>query len=150
MKFRQTNDGKRKIRASLDMTPLIDVVFQLILFFMLSSTFVVQNSIQIEMPKADGTQTLETNDMSLTLAFGEGGPDNSGMIYFGKENEEIYTWEQLTQRLSEEGAKRKEPVLTIRSDGRAQVERIVRVWGIATSVGITRFGIAAQPLDNEE
>lgn len=148
MKFRQTQDGKRKIRASLDMTPLIDVVFQLILFFMLSSTFVVQNSIQIEMPQAEGTKQLESNDMAITLVTGEGGPDNGGLIYLGKENEEIGSWEQLTQRLSEEAARRKEPILTIRSDGRVPMGRTVRVLGIATSVGITRFNVAAQPLEN--
>jgi len=39
MKFREIN--KRKVRATVDLTPLIDVVFQLLIFFMLSSTFVI-------------------------------------------------------------------------------------------------------------
>ena len=44
MKFRV--EKKRKISAIVDMTPLIDVVFQLLIFFMLSATFVVQSSIR--------------------------------------------------------------------------------------------------------
>jgi len=56
MKFKR-ND-KRKIRAAVEMTPLIDVVFQLLIFFMLSSTFVVQTSIPIETPLAEGAEKL--------------------------------------------------------------------------------------------
>ena len=74
MKFRQKE--KRKVRANVDLTPLIDVVFQLLIFFMLSATFVVQSSIQIEMPEAEGTTTLEQKDISITLTYGEGGPDS--------------------------------------------------------------------------
>ncbi len=70
MKFRR--DRKRRINPNLDMTPLIDVVFQLLIFFMLSATFVVQSSIQIEMPEAEGAAQLDQKDLSVTLAYGAG------------------------------------------------------------------------------
>ncbi|MEA3365894.1 MAG: biopolymer transporter ExbD, partial [Candidatus Hydrogenedentes bacterium] len=74
MYFRE-GDGKKKVKAQLDLTPLVDVVFQLILFFMLSSTFVVQSTVNIEVPEAPGATTLEKKDLTITLAYGEGGPD---------------------------------------------------------------------------
>ena len=73
MNFKDPAKDKHRIRASLDITPLVDVVFNLIIFFMLSSTFVVQSSIQIQTPEAEGTRQLEAKDISVTLQFGEGG-----------------------------------------------------------------------------
>ena len=72
MKFKR--DNRRKVLASLDMTPLIDVVFQLLIFFMVSSTFVVQSSVPIELPEAEGADQLESKEMSITLVYGAGVP----------------------------------------------------------------------------
>lgn len=147
MKFRETGKGKRKVKASLDLTPLIDVVFLLIIFFMLSSTFVVQSSIQVELPKSEGTRTLEQKDLSLTISLDPGGPGGGGLIYVNQDP--IETWEALAERLSNERAKRDNPLLLIRSDDQAPSGRIVRVLGIARSVGIERYGFAAKPLEAE-
>ena len=148
MNFRRNDKEKRKIRANADLTPLIDVVFQLLIFFMLSSTFVVQSSIQVEIPEAEGAASLEQKDLSITLAVGDGGPDGGGPIYV--DNDAIPDWDALARRLSEEVTNREEsPFLLVRADGRVSVDRTVRVLGIATSVGIERFGVAAQPIDEE-
>ncbi len=148
MNFRDVATIRKSIKASVDLTPLVDVVFQLLLFFMLSATFVVQSSIQIEIPEAEGTTTLEQKDLSITLTYGEGGPDGEGKIYVG--NDEVPTWDTLTQRLTEETEAREINLLLIRADGRVPMSRTVRVWGIATSVGIQRFAVAAQPLSETE
>lgn len=141
MKFRR---GERKRRgASLDLTPLIDVVFQLVLFFMLSSTFVVQSSIQIEMPEAEGGQAFEEKDLSVTITHGVGGPDNEGEVYVN--SVPVESWAELSRKLAVAHTERKELVLLIRPDARVPTERLVRVLGIASSVGIERYGIAAQP-----
>ena len=148
MKFR--DGSKRKVKAQLDLTPLIDVVFQLIVFFMLSSTFVIQNTVNIEVPEAAGATTLDRKNMTVTLAYGEGGPDGMGPIYV--DNVEVQSIGQLTEKLAIEKRERPDFTLVIRSDGRTQTARFVKVLGIAKSLGITNFGIVAQPSteDNEE
>lgn len=141
MKFRKRHKQRRG--ANVDMTPMIDVVFQLLLFFMLSSTFVVQTSIQIEMPQAEGATQLEDKDLSITLAYGTDGPDGKGKIYVN--DDEIPTIEALTQRLSEEARRDPDVQLLVRPDARTDTGRLVEVLGIATSVGIEKYGISAQP-----
>lgn len=141
MKFR--HNRKRKVNPNVDLTPLIDVVFQLLIFFMLSSTFIVQSSIQIEIPDAEGATQLEQKDLSVTLAYGSGGPDGKGKIYV--ENEEVSTIEELTRILSEEVAERPDLLLLIRTDTRTESGRLVEVLGIANSLGIKHNAIAAQP-----
>ena len=144
MKFRR--DRKRRINPNLDMTPLIDVVFQLLIFFMLTATFVVQSTIQIEMPEAEGAAQLDQKDLSVTLAYGTGGPEGKGKIYVN--SEEVPTLEELTRILSEHASERPELMLLVRTDARTDTGRLVEVLGIASSVGIQKFGIGAQPPDD--
>ena len=125
------------------MTPCIDCVFQLVLFFMLSSTFVAQTSIQIQVPEAKGSVALEQKDVSVTLASGEGGPEGKGPIYIGETA--IASMAELSRYLSEARANQPDVLVLIRADARVQTARLVEVLGIASSVGIQRYGIAAQP-----
>jgi len=49
---------RRRPALELGMTPLIDIVFLLLIFFMLTSRFVVQEGIQIDLPVTDRSHTL--------------------------------------------------------------------------------------------
>jgi biopolymer transport protein ExbD len=149
MKFKRTD--KYKIRANVDLTPLIDVVFQLLIFFMLSATFVVQTSVQVELPKAEGVRQLERKDIAITLTHpgydGTGqrvreGVDNQGRIFVN--DEEIQNWAQLSRVLSEYYLQDPEALVLIRPDTHVETGRLVRVLGVANTVGITRYAIAAR------
>lgn len=140
MKFR--DQTKRRISPIPDLTPLIDVVFQLLMFFMLSATFVVQSSIQIEMPTAEGASRLEQKDLAITLAYGEGGPDGKGKVYV--DTLEVLSMEELSNILSEKLAENPDIMVLVRTDSRTETGRLVEVIGIASSLGISKFGIGAQ------
>jgi biopolymer transport protein ExbD len=147
-KRRKTREGTR---ANLDITPLIDVVFQLVLFFMLSSTFVVQASIPIELSQSDSAEQLEQKDATVTLSYGEGGPDNLGqVIYTESDSVEIAAWAELTNVLSDFHLRQPDGLLLVRPDRRVATERLVKVLGIANNVGIVKYGIAASPPAAEE
>ncbi|MBL7645683.1 MAG: biopolymer transporter ExbD [Candidatus Hydrogenedentes bacterium] len=143
---------KRRIVASLDMTPLIDVVLLLLFFFMLSSTFVAQTSVPIRIPEAEGTPELETKDAMLVLQSGEGGPDNEGIIQVSggahAEPLEVGDWAALTEALSAIGETTPDAFLMIYADERVTSGRMVKVLGIANSVGIEHFSVAAQTPDD--
>jgi len=146
MKFKR--EEKHKVRASVDLTPLIDVVFQLIIFFMLSSTFVVQASIPIEVAQSEGASQLEQKEMSITLAFGAGGPDGEGRVYVN--NTEIAEWGELSSTMAELYERQPDALVLIRPDRRVPTGRTIKVLGIVTSVGIQHYGILAEPPKDEE
>lgn len=143
MKFREGD--RRKIKAALDMTPLIDVVFQLLVFFMLSATFVVQSSIPIEMPEAAAAAKLEQKDLSITITNEEGGPDDGGKIYVNQL--EILNYEELTQTLVEFRATQQSPLVLIRPDKNISSGQLIKVMGIAHSVGLDKIQVGAQAPD---
>lgn len=143
MKFRKR--VRKRGLSDINLTPMIDVVFNLLIFFMLSSTFVVQSSIKIEMPRAEGATELEQKDLSVTLAYGTDGPGGKGKIYV--DTDEVETIDALAQRLSDEVRRQPDLQLLVRTDARTDTARLVEVLGIANSVGIKRLGIGAQPVD---
>lgn len=140
MNFRRAR--RLKPKALFDLTPLVDVVLILLFFFMLSSTFTVTASIPIESAPLDAPLFFEEKDLSITLLFGEGGPDNGGKILINED--EIVAWDDLSTTLNEWHQRAPESTVLIRPDARVPAARLVRVLGIANSVGIDRYGIAAE------
>ncbi len=141
MKFRRTSE--RKIHATIDSTPLIDVVFQLLIFFMLTSSFVVHTSVPVELSEAEGTNQLDNKEMSVTLVYGTGGPEGGGEIFINDVS--IRDWAELTGAMAELRDRDPEAMVLIRPDARVPTERLVKVLGFANSVGIKHYGIAAIP-----
>jgi len=144
VKFRR--ERRIKARAALDMTPLVDVVLLLLLFFMISSTFVAHRSIPIEMPQvASGVEekpALEDKDISITLAKGDGGPDEKGPIYM--DEKPVASMDALETQLTHRREANPDVTLLILVDQNASSGRLVEVLGIANNAGIRHFNIAAQ------
>ena len=138
MKFRRKE--RLKIRANADITPLIDVIFQLLIFFMLSATFVVQTAINIQVSEAEGVQELETRDITITLRYDENDPDGDGQIFVDDVEVGIDELPRYVAALIEE---QEIGFVLIRPDRRIRTGRLVRVFGYLNSLGVTNYGIAA-------
>lgn len=140
MKFRHPQH--LKLRVGIDMTPLINCVLLLLLFFMLSSSFTVQNTISIAMPVAEGTPVFEDKDISITLAFGTGGPGGRGPVYVNEKA--VESAEDLTRILNELHVTKPDVLVLIRADARVESARLIETLGLVKSIGFERCGIAAQ------
>jgi biopolymer transport protein ExbD len=53
--------------AQLDLIPLIDIVFQLILFFLVSTVFAVLPGLHVNLPEADTAAAIETGNLVITV-----------------------------------------------------------------------------------
>lgn len=150
MKFRRSEREKHRVRANVDLTPLIDVVFQLLIFFMLTATFVVQSSIPIDMPEADGESELEPKSLSITLAPGKDGVEGGGKIFIN--SEEVRSFRDLTIQLEQELEMNPGIMVILRPDASVETRRLVRVLGIASRIvgDEQRIGIAVEPIMEQE
>ncbi len=68
MKFRR----QRRDEVGVNLTPLIDVVFLLLIFFMVSTTFTRETQLSIDLPEASG-QPQETTDERIEILIDESG-----------------------------------------------------------------------------
>lgn len=66
MKFKR----KLETRAVVDLVPMIDVVFQLILFFLVSTTFAVLPGINLDLPQSSTAEGTRTNGITITATAG--------------------------------------------------------------------------------
>lgn len=139
MTFRRQR--KLQPKALFDLTPLVDVVLLLLFFFMFSGTFTVSASIPIEAAPINAAAYFEEKDISITLLPGEGGPENGGKVFVNQND--VPTWDDVAATLRELHEKAPEASVLIRPDASVPTARLVRVLGIANSVGIQRYGIAA-------
>lgn len=135
-------DSNRKVKATLEMTSLIDVVFQLLIFFMLTSTFVVQTSIPIEAPQADGTTQIEEKDVTVTLQFDPDNPDGEGKLFV--EDAQMTDWAQLGDVLALRHEESPDALVLIRADARVNTGHTIKALGIVTSAGFEQYGVYAE------
>jgi len=126
-KFRQKYS---LVKAEFDMTPLIDCVFNLLLFFMLTSSYIIQPGIRINLPKALTSETVHEKSLMVTVT-----EDNIIIL-----NESAVTLADLAVRL-EKAAKENIPLL-IRADRKSSVGKVVEIWDLCRDVGLTKVNIA--------
>ena len=116
---------------SLDMAPLIDVVFQLLIFFMLSSSFNMPQ-LSLTLPRADGSPD-PAGPMPLVVSVGE-----DGSVFINQEPIERSTFKA---RLREHVEETKDNRVFIRMDGQRPYEDFVDFMKEARDAGATQLQI---------
>lgn len=119
-----------EVKAGFDLTPLIDCVFNLLLFFMLTSSFIIQPGIRIHLPKAVTSEIVHEKSLVVTVT-------KENLIIF---NENAVTVEDLATHF-EKGTKEDIPLL-IRADRGASLGKVVQIWDLCRDVGLTKVNIA--------
>jgi biopolymer transport protein ExbD len=130
----QLSNGRPR-RVALDLTPLIDVVLMLVLFFMLTTTFVLSPGVQVDLPQGSSLQQPRESDAIITIT-------KDGAVYFPDAQVSLETLQAVLQR-----AKSQQPGLrvVIKADTVVQHGRVVEVMDMAKLVGIERLAIATAP-----
>ena len=136
MKFKQKSIKKR---GALDVTPLIDVVFLLLLFFMITSTFVSTTGIKVNLPKA------KSKVKQSSEAFEVGINEKNQFFFQGVRIQQS----QLAAKLKTAWKSRKTPELVIKADGEVRHKDVVFVMDLANKTGIKKLHIATR-LPNEK
>lgn len=131
MKFSRDD---RKQNLTFDLTPFVDVVFQLLIFFMVTTTFVVSSAIDIDLPKAKGEAAETSKNVRISI-------NNEGLIHV---NGTFYNDLNVADVLA--GIKEKTPsaVVVIEADKAATHGKVVFVMDTARKTGFEKFAIAVE------
>ena len=124
---------KRKVfleRGRLDIAPLIDVVFLLLIFFMLTSSFVFQPGIRVNLPRAVTSEVLHKELLIVTIT-----EDNGVFI-----NERPVAGDELVSRITI--AARDDQPLLIRADKESDLGKVIEIWDICRQVDVRQINIA--------
>ncbi len=115
--------------AHLDIVPLINCVFLLLIFFLLTSNFMSQSGIKISLPKAVTSEVVQENTIVITIT-----SDNRFYL-----NETPVTLVELKSKL--EKASNAEPIL-IKADREVTLSKVVNIWDFCRDLGIKQVNIA--------
>lgn len=131
MRFSQT----RRPDPTIDVTPMIDIVFQLVLFFMVSTTFVSSPGIQVDLPRASSQVVMaEKRDINIWMT-------TDGQVYVDDAPVDLGT---LHDRLVRAAESDPNTLVVIKADAGVAHGRVVTVMDIARSQGLTRLAIATE------
>ena len=120
----------------LDITPLIDVVFILLIFFMISTTFITVPGIKVKLPESISEEiTREKREVVVGITTDQ-------KIFL--EQKEI-TLKDLEDRLKKVAKKDQKTMVIIQADEEVVHGRVVEVMDIAKFAGLNRLAIATRP-----
>ncbi|MBD3671146.1 MAG: biopolymer transporter ExbD [Gammaproteobacteria bacterium] len=130
--------SRRREDPDVNLTPLIDVVFLLLIFFMVSTTFTQESEISIELPQAAGeTQVEQKTVIEISI-------DAQGRYYVNQKqliNTQLTT---LKRALQTQAGSEKEPRLILSADRRTPHEAVVRAMDAARQLGFVELTFATQ------
>lgn len=131
---------RRRDDVEVNLTPLIDVVFLLLIFFMVSTTFNRESQLQVDLPEASSEPTEVPKEILEITVNVEG-------EYFINEQQVINTEPETLRRaiIQAVGDRRDMPVI-VRSDARTPFQAVVTVMDVTGKLGMTQLSLAtSQP-----
>ncbi|MCU0662176.1 MAG: biopolymer transporter ExbD [Myxococcota bacterium] len=136
----QANRARRGA-AVIELTPLVDIIFQLLLFFLITATYTKNPTLDINLPKA-GSKSMGTHDKDIMLDV-----RRDGEVSYENQNLSMDALEGL---LTAQYASNQDAVVVIRADQASQHGRVVELMDLAKKVGFTRLAIATRAAGSVE
>ena len=112
--------SKNKVSANFSMSSMTDIVFLLLIFFMLTSTLVSPNALKLLLPNSK-SRTLEKQTISVSIT-----PEIEYYI-----EDQKFPFDQLEIQLKKLLENEQEPAIVLHADKTVDIEHIVKVMDIA-------------------
>jgi len=130
-------ETNNKTIVTFSVSSLTDIVMLLLIFFLLTSQFVLQTGVKIKLPGAKNNEQLAPSKLVVTLS-------DKGEIFVGDEK---ILLEQLPGRLSKMKTASPENNLILRADKSVPVELVIKVIDSARGIGIDKFTIETEKVN---
>jgi biopolymer transport protein ExbD len=132
MKFSHAN----KKSIGFDITPLIDVVFLLLIFFMLTTTFInVESGVKVDLPTGDFAAVEERQNIVVSIT-------ENNVIYL---NNKLIDPNKMPERIREEIGDNADSLVVLEADQNISHGKVVRVMDLIKKGGAERIAIATKP-----
>lgn len=130
---------RRAINYGINITSLVDILFLLLIFFVVTSTFVEHPNIKLDLPSASHAETSKFEGLNLTIT-------REGRLFLGRQPIGISELEAVLR--SKVAAVGGDAVLVLRADREVPYGIVVAVMDVARGSGLKR--ITALTISNEE
>ena len=141
MNFRNQNQES----PDINLTPLIDVVFLLLIFFMVSTTFNKESEIQIDLPEASGDQPVK-QEFVVEISI-----DSLGRYFVNDRrlvDNKINTLKLAIRQTI--GSRKKQPHVMINSDKDAPYQYVVTAMDAVRQLGLNKFSLTTKQANKDQ
>jgi len=125
----------KKRSVIISVTPLIDVLFLLLIFFMISTTFLSTPAIKLELPKAKYADAVRQNPLVVHI-------NSSGAVFL---NDEPVDMSLLAAALGMKLQESTEKAVVLKADSRVTHGTVVQVMDIVKGAGAKRLVVSTKP-----
>jgi biopolymer transport protein ExbD/biopolymer transport protein TolR len=119
----------------IDLTPMVDVVFLLLIFFMISTTFVESPGISIKLPESSA-QTIDREPKEIKVYL-----SREGDIYYG---ERKITLDDFRGLLAEHQSEAERTTVLLLADQESRHGKVVTLMDLARDAGYVKLAIATE------
>ncbi len=131
MNFKSKKYNNKGIGSTLDITPIVDVVFNLLIFFALSLNFAAASrGINVKLPSASSAKIIRSDQVTVNLT-------KEGSTFL---NDKKISLDELGPKLKEKADKKS--LIIIRADSDVEHGKVVRIMDIIKSQDLNRIAIA--------
>lgn len=122
---------KKRDQDGLLITPLIDIIFLVVIFFMINASLSLNPAIEIDLPPAYTSQAVLKEEIIVTV-------DENGMIFLGKNAVAI---DRFPAELKKEMAKLQRKRIFLQADEALPYRNLVEIMDIARLTGVENIGL---------
>ena len=130
--------GRLRDEPEIRLTSLIDVVFTLIIFFVITTTFDERAAIELNLPESSASAVLDAEETLVVLVDGE------GRYFVGDQEVLRRDVESLRAAIARVGTQRDGTIPVVAGHARAQHQSVVTAMDALGQLGFTRISIATQ------
>lgn len=128
---------QRRIKIRIDMTPMVDVIILLLIFFFMTATFKEPDAVEVRLPyAAAGLRIPKDIDIVSVII------DAEGVVYVN--NEPIQAQGEVTEKVREARIQSPGAIFNVRSDADAEYGVMVQVMKELQQANVTRFNLETQ------
>ena len=136
----RSNDRKGR-EPEVNLTSLIDVVFLLLIFFMVSTTFTRESDITVDLPQSSNKQMAD-DKKPLELVI-----DERGLYFINDKKVTSSSTDMLKRALKKVTANLEDPRLVIRADSQTPHQSVITAMDAARQLGIVKITFATRQED---
>jgi biopolymer transport protein ExbD len=125
--------------VEINLAPLVDVIFLLVIFFAVSTTFLDSSGLKLDLPSSSSTAETVANDLTVLL-----GAD--GRLSF---EGQIVEREELDRLLREALGQTADKIVILRADTHTEHGEVVQLMDLIRDAGATGLTVDAQPLSED-
>jgi biopolymer transport protein TolR len=131
--LRRRRSGRLHLNAEINVVSLIDVMMLLLVIFMITAPL-MQGGVDVKLPVADARPLDDKSSLVITI-------DQGGKIFVDRTE---MTYEEFRGAFKTMVGSRASRGVTVRADGRGNVERFMQVMAVIRGAGVTNIGVATE------